>query len=598
MAIKYLDNNGTTAGFGTLTATWSSTAPIWSDSAAGTDVPAAYTFTAEDTAAFGAGSTSVTAGAVTIASGFAPTLNRLESASGLGAQQLITGASATSSKLVLASRADGSKPTVALNNSSGLGINVILEGTTGFTKSGPGRLTIGKATTITGQIDVTGGSGGGAALSVGTYNNYDVALADYNVFPGNGTSVPTINVSAADDWCTFTAVRTNGSVPVTLPNSFTGEGVLCLRDSATSNGTLINAVLAGDLSGLTGTTAPNTTSTTYVRSGLFFSCSNGNSQVITLNTSLPAAITYQVPLSGTFTVKYGGSQVAPSLARIWVLGLASNPVTRQIAFEANQTSGGALDISQGIASVKGQSGYSPTLTLGGTSTLSNTVSGVIEDGGYGASGMTLALVKDQAGRWVFSGNNTFRGGLTVSAGYLGIRHSNALGNATTGAVTVSSGATLEVGGSINVSKTAAITVSGTGVSGAGAIRCTDGNNKFLGKITLGGNTTIQVNTGATLTLAGGVDYVNAAYTLTKIGGGDLIIVSATPTATAVAAPTVVSGGTVTILTGEGKPVPGAITVGPSGSISAKDDGSHYRANMPGVLTMQAGSQFTFGPKAE
>ena len=63
-----------------------------------------------------------------------------------------------------------------------------------------------------------------------------------------------------------------------------------------------------------------------------------------------------------------------------------------------------------------------TLTLLGTSTLNNTVSGNISNG----AGGTLGITKNLAGTWVLSGTNTYTGATTLSGGTLVLAGSGAL----------------------------------------------------------------------------------------------------------------------------------------------------------------------------
>ena len=72
------------------------------------------------------------------------------------------------------------------------------------------------------------------------------------------------------------------------------------------------------------------------------------------------------------------------------------------------------------------SGDNRSLTLGGTNTGNNIISGVIANNNPG----TVKVVKDNDGKWVLSGNNTFTGGVDVRRGTLALGHDNALGTGT------------------------------------------------------------------------------------------------------------------------------------------------------------------------
>jgi autotransporter-associated beta strand protein len=74
---------------------------------------------------------------------------------------------------------------------------------------------------------------------------------------------------------------------------------------------------------------------------------------------------------------------------------------------------GPLVISGNITAVNSAS--SRTLTIQGSSTAQNTISGIIANG---TSGGTIAVTKDGTGTWALTGNNTFSGAVTVNRGLL------------------------------------------------------------------------------------------------------------------------------------------------------------------------------------
>ena len=83
-----------------------------------------------------------------------------------------------------------------------------------------------------------------------------------------------------------------------------------------------------------------------------------------------------------------------------------------------------------------------TLTLGGSNTMDNTISGqIVDNGGVGG---TVSVVKQDAGKWILSGSNGYTGATSVTAGTLVIN-----GNISTSSLTtVSSGATLGGSGTV------------------------------------------------------------------------------------------------------------------------------------------------------
>jgi autotransporter-associated beta strand repeat/autotransporter-associated beta strand repeat/autotransporter-associated beta strand repeat/autotransporter-associated beta strand repeat len=184
------------------------------------------------------------------------------------------------------------------------------------------------------------------------------------------------------------------------------------------------------------------------------------------------------------------------------------------SFTANATNASSLlVISGGVTGVA--TAGTTILTIDGSNTGNNTISGVI---GNGAGGGALALAKAGTGTWVLSNGNTYSGLTTVTAGVLNIRNSTATG-ATTGGVTVSDGAALEMQGTIDVGNES-LSLSGTGIANGGALRNILDNNSWAGPVSLGSATRINSDAG-TLTIGGNIS--GAAQNLTVGGAGDAII---------------------------------------------------------------------------
>lgn len=148
----------------------------------------------------------------------------------------------------------------------------------------------------------------------------------------------------------------------------------------------------------------------------------------------------RVELSGGISL---GSNITLNLQTNTNAGLLSALGDNSIQGNINLTGGGAsigsntgasLSISGNVVGAGGNQ-----LTLHGTSTADNVISGSIGNG----TSATVALVKDQAGTWRLSGNNSFSGAVTITAGRLIAASENALGTAGK-TVNVNSGGTLEL----------------------------------------------------------------------------------------------------------------------------------------------------------
>ena len=129
------------------------------------------------------------------------------------------------------------------------------------------------------------------------------------------------------------------------------------------------------------------------------------------------------------------------------------------------TTGGATISANGSGALTFASNFTATgngdktLTLGGTNTGANTISGILPD----SAGGTTSLLKTGAGLWVLSGANTYSGTTQIQGGTLSI---NSIGNVSGGATAL--GAPTTIGnGTIKFGLTttgASLTYTGSGAS--------------------------------------------------------------------------------------------------------------------------------------
>ncbi len=192
---------------------------------------------------------------------------------------------------------------------------------------------------------------------------------------------------------------------------------------------------------------------------------------------------------------------------------------------------GALVLSGNITAV---TSGAKTLTLAGTSTANNTISGNVTNG-VG----TIALSKTGSGRWNLSGTNTYSGNTTLSAGTLGLGSDAALGS---GNFLLGTGTLASVGGPRTVSNTTLLNgnpsiAAGSNITFSGNVTNNNGNRvftvnsgasaQFTNQILLSQNTT---NRNLTFTGAGNsvvtgniTNGPSAASAVTKQGSGLLIL---------------------------------------------------------------------------
>ena len=182
---------------------------------------------------------------------------------------------------------------------------------------------------------------------------------------------------------------------------------------------------------------------------------------------------------------------------------------------------GAVERTNSTAGVTPTASARMSLTLGGTNTGNNTLSGDISE--VGTNSAILGITKVDAGRWVLSGANSSHTGIhTISAGTLSAQSAKALGSATSaGGVTISGTGVLELAGGITLNKSAtAFTIHQTS-----PITSVGDNTVQTAGITLGGTTTFEVTTGNRLAIANSGAITDGASTfgVTKTGDGELAL---------------------------------------------------------------------------
>ncbi len=124
--------------------------------------------------------------------------------------------------------------------------------------------------------------------------------------------------------------------------------------------------------------------------------------------------------------------------------------------------------------------------------------------------------KSGTGTQILTGANSYTGTTTVSGGVLNIQNGAALGSVDAG-TTVAAGAALEIQGGISVGAEE-LTLNGSGIAGAGALRHISGDNSWAGPITLASASTIASDSG-TLTHSGALD--NGGFAVTYTGAGNI-----------------------------------------------------------------------------
>lgn len=150
------------------------------------------------------------------------------------------------------------------------------------------------------------------------------------------------------------------------------------------------------------------------------------------------------------------------------------------------------------------------------------LSGVLS--GFTPSGVN----KSGAGTLTLSGNNTYTGATTVTAGIAVLSHANALGTApvsATNTTAVTSGATVQLINGIITSANEALTISGigSGANNAGALQAGTGGGTWPGPINLTAATRIGATSGNTLTVTGSIDGAQSLFISGQSGTGVVLL---------------------------------------------------------------------------
>ncbi len=167
----------------------------------------------------------------------------------------------------------------------------------------------------------------------------------------------------------------------------------------------------------------------------------------------------------------------------------------------------AVSIANNVLLSNDPSSASPTAIFNQTSGTAS-IAGAINGG-------SANIAKTGSGNLTFSGANTYQGTTTVAEGTLTLTTNSALGT-TDGGTIVQDGATLAFNAPVlNIAD--AISITGTGASGAGALRLQNGDTSLNGLVTLTGDSRVVVNEGG-INFRGGV---TGDYDLTLNGLNNL-----------------------------------------------------------------------------
>ncbi|MGV3663627.1 MAG: autotransporter-associated beta strand repeat-containing protein [Prosthecobacter sp.] len=345
---------------------------------------------------------------------------------------------------------------------------------------------------------------------------------EWNAAAGGDFTTPAnwspATVPEAGDTATFNIGLTG---PVTLASGAT-PGSISFDTNATS-------FALGALGGSTITTA---------NGGAISILSTLTAAAQTFTVNAPLVLTPDSPTTaGTFTIQNNGASASTTLVIAGGISSATTTATE-------------------------------TLTLGGTNTGNNLVSGNISNGTANA----LALVKSGAGTWTLSGANTYTGGTSISGGTLALSGgNNRLPTTGTLAFTGTSG-TLDVGSTSQSVSGLTFLIAGTNnnvITGAGGTLSVTGGSVHIG----GGSNTSTGSNATTVSMAGlsTFNYTNGSGTFSVGGRADVgVAVSGAGTLTMAAVNTITAANFLVspVSSGASSPNTGIVHLGQNNTINA------------------------------
>ena len=279
--------------------------------------------------------------------------------------------------------------------------------------------------------------------------------------------------------------------------------------------------------------AINLVGSAYAPSSVTFNGAVTASGALTVNTAgftaanMAAAGALTINNAGTGSVTGVISNNGSNAASLVKQGDGTLTLSRTNTYTGGTTvSAGTLQLGAGGATGSIEGNVTNNATLAFNHNAAVTYAGAISGTG--------AVTKLEANTLTFTGNNSYSGGTTISAGTLKAGSATALG---TGAISMSNGAALDLNGQ-TMTSTGVLTLRGTGVSGTGALLNSGSTAAtYAGALALGANSSIMSGASitSTISLTNTDALVGGGFTLTLGGvstaGGDSFLYSVIDTTT-------------------------------------------------------------------
>ena len=427
---------------------------------------------------------------------------------------------------------------VDITAAGNLTISSAITGATNLVKdgTGAGRLILtGSNTGFTGGVFVNNGilqAANTNALGTGTATVYDGATLELagGIAPTNAVSVTGAGFGGIGAIHNASGANTlSGTITATGATSIVADGTsLTLSGNLTGTNQDLTFAGTGNLNVARITTGTGNVTLNGTGTVTFNGTTNANTYTGTTSVN-----------SGTLILNKsaGTNAIAGDLVIGDGVGAASSTTVQlgaanQIANTSQVTvnSDGRFDLNgktETVGSISGSGLIDNTSATATTLTVGDTsvttFTGTIQD-----TGGALALYKQGTGKLTLTGNNNYSGNTTLANGIIAVQSNTALGTST---LIVNSGGNLEVAGGITVANAMFLNGNGTQAND-GAIQSTAGANTLggAGNITLQSASRIQADSGSSLTVA--KDIVGTGMGITFGGGGNIVVTGNIATGTA------------------------------------------------------------------
>jgi autotransporter-associated beta strand protein len=408
------------------------------------------------------------------------------------------------------------------NLTVGSNVTVALVNNTAFYNSqSSGALTFNGVFNINGNKALTVGSANatGNVVFNGGINN--LQTSNFIASGGNvtvngalaGTATTTGGFRLTAGTLTMNLTNTGHTFHITSGTTNGNTGTLRIASANTLNGT-------GNFTFGDGTVL--NTSGSAITSGMtaLFSTANSNRDIFFGQAGDTSANNLTFTGAGASTVDFTGSIITINGSGVTISTNTTwtNANTSARTFTVNGAGNTFVLAGLGLGATGDATSRAQTFT--GTGNL--LITGAVTNGNASSD---QGIIKTGNGTLTLAGSNTYTGATAINAGVLNLQNADGLGTAAVG-TTVASGAALQLEGGISVGGEA-LTLSGNGVSSAGAMRNIWGNNSYSGNITL--NAATRINSDADLLILSG--NIGGTQNLTLGGAGNTTISGVVGTST-------------------------------------------------------------------